>query len=81
MTESERQEMLNEARRFYLAAPILIPILDKRILMTTNKLIAKHRDGDNNFITLVSELVVLTDIKNEINSKESTYRLLEGKNQ
>lgn len=79
MTAEERQEMLNEARQFYLAAPVLLPLLERRKVDTINKLMAKHRDGDTKYETLVSELAVLINLQSEINSKESTYRLLEAK--
>jgi len=71
--------MLNEARRFYLAAPVLLPILEKRRNDVVNRLLAKHRDGDTNYVTLVTELAVITGIEKEISSKEAIYRAMEAK--
>lgn len=79
MTESERIQILNEARQFYLAAPVLLPLLERRKNDTINRLLSRHRDGDTKYDTLVSELAVLTNLQNEINAKESTYRILEEK--
>jgi hypothetical protein len=78
MTEAEKVQMLTEARQFYIAAPILLPLLEKRKADALNRLIAKHRDGDNKYDTLVSEISVLTNLQHDINSKEAIYRTLEG---
>jgi hypothetical protein len=41
------------------------------------KLMAKHRDGDTNFQTLVAELAVLDQLEREVNQKELMYRTME----
>lgn len=80
MNEFERQKILTEARHFYLAAPVILPLLEKRRKYAYERLLAKHREGSTDYITLVSELAVLNDLEREITSKEQTYRMLEEQN-
>jgi hypothetical protein len=80
MTESERQEMLTEARIFHITAPTILPILEKRKKVAFDRLMLKHREGSTDYLTLVAELNVLTDIENEINRKAQTFKTLEDMN-
>jgi len=80
MDESERIETLNEARQFYLAAPVMMPLIERRKRIAYERLLAKHRDGDTNVLNLVSELSVLNDLENEIRRKEETYKTMETQN-
>lgn len=75
MTEQER----NEARHFFLAAPILLPLLERRKKDAINRLMVKHREGDTRFDTLVAEIAVLTTLEAEINTKLKIYETLEAK--
>lgn len=77
MTPQERENMLTEARTFYLAAPLILPLIERRKKYAMDRLMAKHRDGATDFLTLVSELAVLSDLEREITSKEQTYKLME----
>lgn len=77
MTENERHNLLTEARQYQIAAPILLPILEKRKHIAMTKLMQKYREGATDYLTLVAELSVLTDLARELTSKESTFQLLE----
>lgn len=79
MTDAEKHEMLTEARLFYLAAPLLQPMLDKREKIVINNLVMRHRDGSGKFDTLVAELAVIEGLKIEIDQKYKTYQTLEEK--
>lgn len=80
MTEEERQEMLTESRMFSLAAPVILPLLEKRRKVAMDRLMAKHKEGSTDYLTLVSELSVLNDLERDIKTKSQTYSLMEEKN-
>ena len=80
MTQEERNEMLRDARLISLAAPVVLPILEKRKRIALQKLISKHREGDTNTLTLISEITVLTDIESEIKQKVQIVETLGEKN-
>lgn len=79
MTDHERQEALSEARLFALAAPVILPLIEKRKKIASDRLMAKFKEGSNDFITLVAELNSLTDLEREIKQKELIYQTLESK--
>lgn len=79
MTDHERQEALSEARLFALAAPVILPLIEKRKKIASDRLMAKFKEGSNDFITLVAELNSLTDLEREIKQKELIYQTLENK--
>ena len=80
MTEQERNDMILEARAFYLSAPLVMPILAKRRDNVIAKLRLAHQKGDTNHTALVAELSVLSDIEQEIKQKDQIYRTLEAQN-
>lgn len=77
MTQEEKQRMMVEAKHFYLAAPVVLPLIQNMKHIAFMRLMAKHRDGDTNYQTLVSELAVLDQLEREINQKEVMYRTME----
>jgi hypothetical protein len=78
MTESERQQMLTEARIYALAEPMLTPMLEKMKKETFQRLLSEHRQGNKDYSNLVAELNVITKLEMEINSKIQTYNTMEG---
>ncbi len=80
MTEDEIQNMKTEARLFYLAAPVILPLIERKKKNAYSRLMMKHKEGSSEYQNIVAELVVLTDLENEINNKEQTYRAMEGNN-
>lgn len=76
MTPSE----LNEARHFYLVAPVVDPILAKKKELVLTGLINRHREGRTDFATLVAELVVISDLEREIRTKGQIYAAMEAGN-
>ena len=79
MTDHERQEALSEARLFALAAPVILPLVEKRKKIASDRLMAKFKEGSTDFITLVAELNTLTDLEREIKQKELIYQTMENK--
>lgn len=78
-SDEARREMLAEARIFALAAPVLIPLLQQRKKVAMDRLIARHKEGMTDYLTLVSEISVLTDLERDITSKTQIYTTLEEK--
>lgn len=77
MTNEERQEMVTEARLFALAAPVVLPLIERRKKHSLDKLLAAHREGRTDTTTLVAELSVLSDLERDIKQKETIYLTLE----
>lgn len=64
---------------FSLAAPVVLPLIEKRRKIAFDRLMAKHREGSTDYLTLVSELSVLNDLERDIKSRAEDYNILEGK--
>jgi len=79
MTEHERIEKISEARRFYIASPIIVPMLEKRHEQTLQKLMAKYRDGESDYINVIAELYTLSNLLREIKTQEQLYNAMEEK--
>lgn len=79
MTDQERENLLTEARQFYIAAPILGPLLERFKKNAMDKLMGMHRDGKTEFGPIVAELAVITNIQREIASKHETFNSFEEK--
>lgn len=77
MTDEERHEALTEARMFALAAPVILPLIEKRKKFAGERLQTKFREGSTDFVALVAELTVLADLEREINQKQNIYATLE----
>lgn len=71
---------LTEIRQFYLASPVILPLIARLKAEALMKLVAKQRDGDSNFAPLVAEIAVLTRIEMEFRQKEQMYQAMEAKN-
>lgn len=70
MTDSERQAALTEARQIYVAAPIILPMLERLGTNTYQKLISSYRNGDSSqHLSLIAELSVIEAMKRELKSK------------
>lgn len=72
-TETEYQKMLVEARHFYLAAPVILPLLDKRKADAFARLLVSFKGGKSDNMTIVAELSVLADLEREVRVKLQTY--------
>lgn len=69
MTEQEKQNQITEARQLYVAAPILIPMIDRMATSAYQRLIAGFRNGEKNRTAIIAELSVLENMKRTITSK------------
>lgn len=76
MNESEREQMLTEARIVHLAAPIVLPLIERRQKEALQKLLSKYRDGRSDFTNDVAELFVLKNLTEDIRSKEQVFETL-----
>lgn len=79
MTPDERHEALTEARMFALAAPVILPLIERRKKYATERLQAKFREGSTEFTTLVAEITTLADLEREIKQKEQLYNTMAEK--
>lgn len=57
---------LNEGRRLRLEYPALSPVIVRRKESVLGRLVARFREGKTDFVDLVAELAVLTDIEQEL---------------
>lgn len=78
MTQDERHDALTEARMFTLAAPVILPLLEKRKRFALGRLEQKFREGSTDFIALAAELTLLADLEREIRQKENIFNTLNG---
>jgi hypothetical protein len=79
MTDSER-EYLQEAKTFAWAAPVILPLIQRRRKITFDILMSGFRQGNmtpQDQTARLAELSVLADLEREIMQKEQEYRTLE----
>ncbi len=79
MTDDERIELVSEARVFALAAPVILPIIEKKKKDALARLLQAHKMGRGDTATIVAELCAFSDIESDIKQKEIMYRTLEEK--
>lgn len=81
MNEQERDDLIKEARVFYMIAPLVGPILDKKRREVISRMRIAHQAGERDHTALVAELSVITALDDEIKRKEQDYNhLLEKQN-
>lgn len=79
MTESERQEMLRDAKIMTLAAPVVLPWLQKQKKSATDRILGKYRDGGKDYEPIIAELFVLSNLEREFHRQEETFKMLQEK--
>ena len=79
LSDSERNAMLSEARLWATFAPHILPLIERRKKSAFERLMAKYASGTHDYVTLIAELRVLTDLENEIKGKENSIKMLEEK--
>lgn len=77
MTESERTEMIQEARIFAISAPVILNLLGKRMKVATELMMRDFREGKTDHIARVAEITLLGDLEREIRQKEALYLTME----
>jgi len=80
MSVHDLTEKISEARRFYMAAPVIVPMLEKRHKLALQRLMGKYRDGETDYINVIAELYTLSTLLNEIRIQEQLYNELEKQN-
>lgn len=76
MTDHERNEMLQEARVFSLAAPTLLALIAKKRQIILELMMSEFRQGRTEHIARVAELTCLGDLEREIKQKDQIYETL-----
>lgn len=79
MTDHERAELLTESRLFALAAPVILPLIEKRKKVALELLMSDFRQGKTDNTARVAELTCLGDLEREIKQKEAMYNTMENK--
>lgn len=79
MNEQELNDQTQEARLFAIAAPVILPLIEKRKRYASERLQSKFREGSLDFTALVAELTTLADLEREIKQKEQIYNTLSEK--
>lgn len=77
--DEQTEEQLAEARIFALAAPVILPIIERRKRDALGRLMQAHKSGRTDVSALVAELSAFADIELEIKQKEQVYNYLEEK--
>lgn len=77
ITDHERAELQTEARLFALAAPVILPLIEKRKKVALEMLMADFRQGKTDNTARVAELTCLGDLEREIKQKEAMYTTME----
>lgn len=78
MTDEQRQ-YFSEVKTFAWAAPMILPLIQKRRKIAFDCLMQDFKAGKTDNIARIAELNVLSDLEREINQKEQEYRTLEEK--
>lgn len=68
--KQEQVEKLNELRSFALAAPYLMPLIERRKNQILGRIISAYRCG-NDLQGVAAELAVMTDLENELKQKHN----------
>ena len=71
MTDQERNDAMNEARVFAIAAPVILPMIEKRKRIAFEQLMSAHAQGRTDTVTLVATLAAFTTLEQEIKQKEA----------
>ena len=76
MTDSERNEIIQEARIFAIASPTLMVLLEKRRRIATEMMMADFRAGKVDHTARVAEITCLGDLEREIKQKEAIFNTM-----
>ncbi len=77
LNEEERRELILDAKAYYLAAPILVPMIERRKKVAQQKLLSAFREGRTDLLALVAEFAAFSAVEDEIRTREATYTQLD----
>jgi len=76
-TEEREREQTIEARAFYLALPVLAPLIEKKQRVAHEKLMMAFRAGEKDLLPLIAELSSYDGIARELRQHEQEYLTLQ----
>lgn len=76
MTEEQQQE-LQEAKTFAWAAPLVIPMIQRRMRSSLELLLSDFRAGKTDNLARIAELNAFYSLEKELTQKTEEYRTLE----
>jgi hypothetical protein len=74
-SEEQLRQQVSEARQLSIAAPILIPMLERRKYMAYQRLLGNHRDSRPVDHNAIAEMFVIESIQEEIRQKLENLNL------
>lgn len=77
MNTEERAKILQEAKRFAIAEPVVRPMIESRKQSALLRLIRDFREGKLDNAAIVAEISVLDSIEREMNAKLEYLNLKE----
>jgi hypothetical protein len=77
MTDAEREQIL-EAKAFYLAAPALLPLVEKMERNALGTLLMEFRAGKTELLPYVAALNSYVTMRETIKRKEQEFNSLQG---
>ena len=79
MDDVERQQTIDECRRYSYAANTVLPLLEKQKKLALDQLMGRYRDGKTEFIDLIAMLYSISQMEREFTIREQMLRTLEEK--
>lgn len=77
MTDLERQQEIDECRRYVYAAGTVLPLIEKAKRIAFERLMNAYRDQTGNYEPIVAELYVHTNLEREFKIKEQILQTLQ----
>jgi len=74
----ELQAEYAEAKTFAWAAPVILPLIEKRKRVAFELLVSEFKQGKTDPTARIAELTVLSDLEREIHQKQNYYEALEA---
>lgn len=73
MTEAEHKkiEALQEQRVFSIAAPVILPLIERRKRIALEQLMSEFKQGQTNNLAKIAEITCLSDLEREIIMKQN----------
>lgn len=68
-----QENTLEERKLFAWAAPVILPLIERRKEVTFMLLMSAFKQGETNNTALIAELAVLTDLAREIKQKQQEF--------
>lgn len=79
MNEQEKNDQLQEAKLFAIAAPTLLPLLERRKRIAMEQIISDFRQGKTDLVARAATLSAYAELESELRSREQEFLTLTEK--